>query len=231
MSNNNEVVTLEIDNLSNVESILNEVETAFYDIPFGNSAFQTKAFVIAASITPERAYRTIGLQLTSLLRSIRNNLIGKQIAQIKLEQKKEKLNDPTLDKFDKQILELEILSQSAENIGVNKSANDALNEFNVLYTEFKKLPKFTREQFEYAEMNYYTQSLTRQANQMDGAQQSIVNMFEDLPALNVYTEQIKSTENLDMETLTNLRLAMNNQFDNALKRVQASNQQELNTGT
>lgn len=225
MSENNNLVEVNFNDLNSVDSILTEIDSAFYDIPFGNSAFQTRAFVIAAAITPERAYKTIGLQLSSLLSNIKNNLIGKQIAEIKLEQKKEKLNDPKLDKFDKQILELEILMEQSSLSTVAKLSNDSLNEFNVLYSEFKKLPKFTREQFENAEMNYYTQSLSRQANQLDGAALSIIHMLEDLPALNEYTEKIKSIENLDLETLTNLRLAMNNQFDNALRRVQQLNQQ------
>lgn len=225
MSENNNLVEVNFNDLNSVDSILTEIDSAFYDIPFGNSAFQTRAFVIAAAITPERAYKTIGLQLSSLLSNIKNNLIGKQIAEIKLEQKKEKLNDPKLDKFDKQILELEILMEQSSLSTVAKLSNDSLNEFNVLYSEFKKLPKFTREQFESAELNYFTQSLSRQANQLDGAALSIIHMLEDLPALNEYTEKIKSIENLDLETLTNLRLAMNNQFDNALRRVQQLNQQ------
>jgi hypothetical protein len=228
MSENKDLVELKADDLDSIQNILSEVEDAFFDIPFGNSAFQTKAFVVAASITPERAYRTIGLQLMSILRSLRTNLISKQIAEIKLEQKKEKINDPSLDKYEKRILELEVLEDSTTYKSVEKSVNDTFNEFKVLYTEFKKLPKFTREQFENGEMNYYTQSLTRQAHQLDGAVQSIVNIFEDMPALNHYSEQIKQIENLDSQTLENLRLAMDNQFDNARKRVEEMDREKLN---
>ena len=57
MDNNN---GLQVTN-ENVAAVLQEVQEAFYDIPFENSQFQTEAFVIAAQLTPERAYRAIGL--------------------------------------------------------------------------------------------------------------------------------------------------------------------------
>jgi hypothetical protein len=229
MSDRKDLAVLDVNDLTSIETILNEVDDAFYDIPFGNSAFQTKAFVVAAAITPERAYRTVGLQLMNNLQSIRNALISKKKLNILIEQKKEKLNDDKLDKFEKQLIDLELLTDYSSLKQMEKPLNDSFNEFKVLYSEYKKLPKFTREQFENAELNYFTQSLTRQAQQLDGSIQSIVNMMEDMPALNAYTKQLSEIEKIDSETLEKLRLDMPNQFENIAKRAEKIKQNASNT--
>jgi hypothetical protein len=207
----NKSLQIDVENLSSVESVISEIEDSFYDIPFGNTAYQTKTFVVAAGITPERAYRAIGLQMLSVLNSLRNSIIGYKIGQIQLEQKKELLNTTT-DKFEKQILELEILRDSTGENYHKKTINDIICELNVLYSEFKKLPKFTREQFEIAEQNYFTQSLERQARGVTGAVEGIINMNEDIRALEDYKEKIAQIELLDNETLNALRLSMTNQI-------------------
>jgi hypothetical protein len=100
----------------------------------------------------------------------------------------------------------------------DKLLNDALHELNILYSEFKKLPSYTRESFEIAEENYYTQSLERQARGISGAVESLINIREDVPAIEQYLEKIKTMDNLTIENLTELRLAMPNQLDNVAKK-------------
>ena len=58
--------------LNNTNDVLKEIEDAYYDIPFGNTAFQTEMFVISAQITPARMYRTVGLHLNSMLKELQN---------------------------------------------------------------------------------------------------------------------------------------------------------------
>ncbi len=210
---NKQLSLIDANDTQTVENMLREIEEAYYDIPLGNTAFQTKNFVMAAAITPERAYRAIGLQMLSVLNSIKSQIIDEKIFEVKLEQKKEKLKSTDLDTYEKQILELEILRDSSGTNYRKKLLNDSMHEFNVLYEEFKKYPRYTREQFESAEYNYFSQSLDRQARGVSGAIESLINMNEDLPALASYAETVQKLENLNNEVLDKLRLSMPNQLD------------------
>jgi hypothetical protein len=200
------------------QNVMKELEDSFFDIPFGNTGYQTKAFVMSAAITPERMYRTIGLQILSLMNSVNNTIYHLKIGEIERQEDLEKLNSPDLSNFEKQKLQLSLNNRDDNSKFNEKTLNDTIHELNILYAEFKKLPKFTREQFEAAEENYFTQSLERQARGISGAVEALINMKEDVPALSGYVEQISKIEKLDNETLQNLRLGMPNQLQNVLKK-------------
>ena len=87
------------------------------------------------------------------------------------------------NKFDKRRHEIDIMQKLDNRAFTDKLINDALTELNVLYGHFKRLPHFTRVQFESAEANYFDQSLTRQAKGIAGALESLDNMKVDKPAL------------------------------------------------
>jgi hypothetical protein len=214
MSENKDLVNLNLENcsLDTVSKVIKDIEDSYFDIPFGNTGYQTKAFVIAAGITPERSYRAIGLQMITLLNSIRYSLIEKQISDIRLTQKKESLNDPSLNSYDREVIRLEIMRDFSSDNYQRKVLSDSLHELNILYEEFKKLPKFTREQFELGEENYFKQSLERQARGITGAVEGIINMNEDMPALEKYKDKVNSLESIDTSTLNSLRLGMGNQM-------------------
>ena len=73
-------------NTDNAAEVIREIEDAFWNIPFENSAFQTENFVLAAQITPERAYRAIGLRMHKKLIVVQEAIIGQEKAKIELEQ-------------------------------------------------------------------------------------------------------------------------------------------------
>ena len=167
---------------SNVEDVITEIETAFYDIPFENSKFQTEQFVINASLTPERAYRTIGLRMFNRIRALqeaRFNLMREDVdieeLQVKIELL-ERSRHTNATKFKIRRYEIDIAQKQANRGYTNKLINDALTELNLLYTHFKLLPRFTRLQFESAEHQYFVQSLTRQAKGVIGANEALNNM-------------------------------------------------------
>jgi hypothetical protein len=206
--------------IENTTDIIKQLEKDFYDIPFGNTSYQTKAFVMAAAITPERMYRTIGLQMISVLNNVRDVLYKKRLSDIEREEKLERLNSGTLDKWETKKLELALEYESANQNFGEKMLNDALRELNLLYSEYVKLPKFTREQFESAEPNYFEQSLERQSRGIDGAIGSLINMREDLPAVDKYLTDLEKLEKPDSATLESLRLSMDNQLDRVREREQ-----------
>lgn len=200
------------------ENVMKELEDSFFDIPFGNTGYQTKAFVMGAAITPERMYRTIGLQILSIMNGINNSIYQMKLNDIERQEDLEKLNSPDLNNFEKQKLQLKINNQIDNSKFNQKTLNDSINELNILYIEFKRLPKFTREQFEAAEENYFTQSLERQARGISGPIEALINMKEDVPAISGYMNQLAKIENLDTNTLEKLRLSMSNQLENVLKK-------------
>jgi hypothetical protein len=190
------------------ETVIQELENAFYDIPFENSKFQTEAFVIAAQITPERAYRSIGLRMMSKLRALNEAKFAKMKQEVDIDEIDHKLKDPNLDTFERRRQEIKKQEILSGNYWSDKLINDAIQELNILYGHFKKLPQFTREQFEQAEQLHFEQRLTRQVQGVQGAHESLVNMNADLIALQHYEEQVKQlgltpSETLQLEDLRN----------------------------
>ncbi len=163
-----------------VGSVLEELDAAFFDIPFENSDFQNRAFVVAAQITPARAYRAIGLRMFAKVRAVKEYQFQQQLNAIDIEEKEAKIASPDTSEFDRRRLRVEILKIEDGATFGKKLLNDALRELNCLYAEFKKLPQYTREQFEAEEAAHFEQRLTRQLRG-NGATESLTNMQRDLP--------------------------------------------------
>ena len=144
-----------------VNNIIKEITDAFYDIPFGNSQFQIENFVIGGERTPERAYRAIGLAMSSKLQALKEAYYGRKKEDIDIEELEYKIKK-TKNKFDKKRYAIKIEQKLSNRKSTDKLINDALAELNVLYNAFKKLPKFTREEFEKGEYKYFEQKLSRQ---------------------------------------------------------------------
>lgn len=190
--------------LENTKDIIEEIEEAFFDIPFENSAFQTEAFVIASQITPERAYRAIGLRMHAKLRALNEAKFGRMRQQIDLDEINYKLENENLSPFDRRREELKKVELLSHNNWTNKLINDAISELNILYKHFTKLPKYTREQFEQGERVHFEQRLNRQVLGLEGAKESLINIKEDIPALTHYQEKVAFLEDLSSENLTEL---------------------------
>lgn len=175
----NDLITLE-----NTNDVIEEIEKAFFDIPFENSRFQTERFVINASLTPERAYRTIGLRMHNRLRALKEAQYSRMRQDVDIDEARARLEDPNTNKFDKRRAEIDIQEKLSSRSFTDKLINDAIAELNVLYAYFKRLPKFTREEFEAGEYRYFSKSLTRQLQGVVGAAESLANMDEkNLPLL------------------------------------------------
>lgn len=191
MSDNNELVISE----NNAVDIIKEIEDAFYDIPFENSAFQTENFVIAGQITPERAYRAIGLRMHKKLIAVQEALIDKEMEKIEEEELQSKIDSPDYNNFEKRRFELELKKKQIYKPFGDKLFNDALKELNVLYKHFNALPKYTREEFEAGEKRHFLEDLNRQAIGVSGAKQSLVNMFDDMAAIEKFETEFKQIAN------------------------------------
>lgn len=168
--------------LETVDNAVTEIEKAYYDIPFENSAFQTENFVIAASITPERAFRNIGLRMMNKIQALRGAKYTRLEAVIDIEEMDEKIVSGNLDKYEIRREKLKRQKIKDEIPYADKLINDALVELNILYKHFKALPKYTREEFEAGEHQHYTLRLERDLVE-SATQQSLTNMKKDIENL------------------------------------------------
>lgn len=171
----------------NTAKILEDIEDAFFDIPFGNSKFQMEAFIIAANITPARAYRSIGMQMHVLLTHFKDLQYQKKLQNIKIEELQHKVNDESLNIFERKRAQIELEKITEENKWATKLLNDSLVELNFYYEHFKAMPQYTREQFEAEEEMYYEQSLRRQCLGITGAKEAIMNMIDDKQTIKNFT--------------------------------------------
>lgn len=169
-----------ITTVNDVDGVLDELERAFFEIPFENSDFQNEAFVIAAQQTPARAYRAIGLRMHSKIRAVQEYQIQQEKNKIDIEEKEAKIASDETSEFDKRRLRLDIVQiQSGEAWG-QKLLNDALHELDCLYAWFKKLPRYSRAQFEAEEFAHFELKLNTQLK-APGAHESLLNMHKHLP--------------------------------------------------
>lgn len=162
-----------------VANVLRELESAYLDIPFENSDFQNRAFVMASQQTPARAYRAIGLRMFAKIRAVKEYLIQKERDAIDVEEWETKIENPDTSEFDRRRLRLDILQKQQHREWSEKLLGDALRELSCLYGEFQKLPKYDRAAFEREEAEHFQAKLTRAAQPANVV--SLLNMQEDLP--------------------------------------------------
>jgi len=179
------------DDLPNLQKLLNEVEQAYFDIPFGNTRFQQEVFVVAAAITPQRAYRIIGLQLHGALNTLRTRHQELQLQKVEIEELQEQLNDSELNKYERKKLEIKIQGLIDGEVWERKLLNDTIKEAEFYYTKFKSFPKYTREEFEAGERLYFEQSLSRQLLGVTGAKEAVMNMLDDTKTIANFEDAIK----------------------------------------
>lgn len=163
-----------------IGTVLTELESAYFDIPFENSDFQNRAFVMASQQTPARAYRAIGLRMFAKIRAVKEYLVQKERDKIDIEEWQSKIDANDTSEFDRRRLRLDILQKQEQRKWGEKLLNDALRELSCLHAEFQKLPKYDRAAFEREEETHFQAKLTRASQPPNVA--SLLNMQEDLPA-------------------------------------------------
>jgi vacuolar-type H+-ATPase subunit I/STV1 len=162
-----------------INEMLKEINEAFFEIPFGNSGFQTKNFVINGQLTPERAYRSIGLELTNKIKALKEAYYGLKKEDIDLEELRENL-EAEGNKFERRRIELDIEQKLDAREQHKKLINDALHTVNQLYDAFKRFPRYTREEFEAGELEHFKIKLLQQTRNITGAAKSLADMGFDL---------------------------------------------------
>ena len=152
--------------------IVSEFDRRFFAIPFGNSDFQNRKFVMEAQYTPERAYHALGHRLADRLQALNEARFSLQRREVDIEELQEKLAGD-LPKFERRRLEIDLAEKQSNANYTAKMVNDALVEVDTLWTEAQKFPEFTREQFESAEQQHFEIRLKRQVHGLTGAADSL----------------------------------------------------------
>ena len=164
---------------SDLGKVIKEYDEAFFDIPFSNSAFQIENFIINAAHTPERAYRAIGLTMRAKIQALKEAYYNLRKQEVDIEELQAKIDSPEATKWDKKRAAIEIEQKQEMRSDTLKLINDALAELSVLYSAFKKMPRYTREQFELGEREHFRIRLTKQALGLNGPLESLDNMGEN----------------------------------------------------
>lgn len=153
--------------------VLKELELAYKDIPFENSDFQNKAFVMASHQTPARAYRAIGLRMFSKVRAIKELKYSREIEDIDIEEWQQETGNSFEDRRNK----LKVAKKLEQRSWTDKLLNDAIKELDCLYAEFKKFPTYSRLEFEAQEVEYFTCKFDRAIkNRGNGTLESLESM-------------------------------------------------------
>jgi hypothetical protein len=182
--------------IDEVKNVIEDIEKAYYDIPFENSKFQNEMFVISSQITPARAYRAIGLRLYNKIRAVKDYIYTKETIKIDIEENEYLISLDETSEFEKRRLILKNQKIMEEEKYSEKLLNDALHEISFLHEQFKKLPKYTREQFENEEELHFHLDLEQNYKIGDSHVGSLVNMTVNYGMLNNMIEDPKIIENL-----------------------------------
>ena len=156
-------------NSMQLSDLIEEVEKLADNVPFGNSKFQNQELVVKRNITKGRQFRDGLLSLSNKINALREAHYKRKLEDLEIKTKKLEIK-----KIDKSIkveeceIEKEILECEIEKINIeieqslshrnhsDKIIKDAVVEVCDLYEEVKKLPKYTREEFEAEEHEHIT---------------------------------------------------------------------------
>lgn len=129
---------------------------------FGQSQFQTEAFVIQKHNQPARAYRQILLELTNKYAALKKARIGLKRSEAKIRLLNKRL-ERTKDEDRRVLVECDIEDLLVDLKSSEKLVRDAIIECNQLWQALEKSEKFTSEEFEKQELLYWQERLVKDA--------------------------------------------------------------------
>lgn len=139
--------------------------------------------------------------MMSKVEALREAKFSRLRMEIDIEELQEKIANPETNKFDRRRAELDI-QQKLEGLPyTDKLINDAIVELNQLYSHFKALPKYTREEFEEEEQFHFEQRLQRQIAGQDGARESLTNMTHDIQNIKGFEQNFLLTGETKLQNL------------------------------
>lgn len=165
--------------IQEINLVLQDVQKRSEPIPFGNSAFQNINFIKNIKMSDTRAYRDMLLRVNDRIRACKEAIYSIRKEDIDILELREKIANEETSKFDKMRAEIDLEQKLENRAYTEKLFKDAEEEIKTLYCEIRKMPEFSREQFEAGEREYFELSLTKQALGLTGANESLLSMDYD----------------------------------------------------
>ena len=143
--------------IENAINVIKEMENAFLEIQQPRSAFVLEKFVVGQHDTLETQYSQCVLELQVKYDNIRRAKLNKKKLQIKIDEYIKKGSE--IDLIESELLKIDLEEQDRAMLG-------ALREFEALYSIWQSFPKkYTREELDANQPEYWQRRLTRQAQQ------------------------------------------------------------------
>jgi hypothetical protein len=142
-----------------------ELKQKMHNVPFGESAFKLAHF--GENLSPERKYRHILLQINEKLNALETCKFGRMRLEIDIEEIEKKLE--TAEGFEKRRLEVDLQEKKWQLDSQEKLIEDAVIEVDTYRKILAQTPECTREQFEFAERDYWINRLM-----LDGQRELLV---------------------------------------------------------
>lgn len=226
-------ISKELDTRSKtMQSVLNEIEEASRNVPFGNSLYQIDNFIINAAYTPARAYKAIMLQLSEKIKSLKEAEYNSRkhdidVRELKFKIAKLERNMSEEDSFELERMKLDLEKKTIDSKEAEKLIEDAIIEAEHLYKRFKQLPKYTREEFEREEAEHYNARLKLLALQLSEghAQGDLLLTGEKLPQDHPLSIAIGE---LIPERITDLANSGRLEGPNSFRKILENKKEELN---
>lgn len=147
---------MEIIPFENIEEKLTpDVLLAIAEVQKPRSAFQLEKFVVGQHDTDEMKYYQTVIEIQSLYYTIRN--VSLEMKKTEIEINKLRKTGDEIDEIDAQIKELGLEQTRIVGVGAFRELSDLMQIFN----SFEK--KYTREEIEMAQPEYWNKRLNRQA--------------------------------------------------------------------
>lgn len=152
---------------------IEQLKDEMRQVPFGNSQFQVRHFTPGGE-GPERRYRNCLLQINRKLQALQECEFRRQRLEIDMEEIASRLSEDMkwdrMSVFDERRARIDLdEKQYALNTEV-KLIEDALIEIEVYRDELSRLPKFSRDEFERGEKQYWINRL------LGDAQRQMISM-------------------------------------------------------
>lgn len=134
-----------------------KLKTAMLDVQQPRSNYALEHFVKGLHDTPGQQYLQVMEELRRCYIMIRKLILDKEKIILEIEQIRSKARN-RIQEIDAEIKEVDLEEIEASLIG-------KVREFNALYNIYTSMPKYTREQIEAEEPEYWAKRLTRQAGE------------------------------------------------------------------
>lgn len=150
-----------------------DIVARFAEVAQPRSNFQLEKFVIGQHDTAEQQYIQCLNEIQAIYYKLKEASLNQKKSQIKLNKLRETKDE--IDEIDAQILELEMEQTGVVAVG-------AIRELEELLKYLDKFPRYTREEIENAQVEYWQKRLTRQleTEQAASGSQSIASHLNSL---------------------------------------------------